>query len=156
MKCKILAAVVLAFFMIGILTPVYGEEKSGQQKEIREKRIKQLRKEAEKAERESQRLEKKVKRLERLEKPAKVTKKAADTAIEVAPKNLVGRGIEQIYKGTTKSILDPQGAEKRKRIIEERKRKMAEERRKKEEWAKEFSKKQEEFNKDLQNRLETK
>ncbi len=121
----------------------------------RQKRIEQLRREAEEAEKEYQRRAADVKRLERFEKPAKIIRGAADAGVGVVGSKVgpIGIGIEQIYKGVTKSLSDPQGTERREKIIEQWKSKREEERLKKEKWTEDIRRRQEEFNKRLQNRL---
>lgn len=122
----------------------------------RQQKISQLRKEAEQAEREYQRQNAQVKRLERFEKSATFMKKGADAAIEAGPKiapdpatKAQAVGIGLIYKGVTKSILDPQGAERRNKLMEDSRARMEEENRRKQQWAQDILRTQEEFNRRL-------
>jgi len=123
----------------------------------RQQKISQLRNEAEQAEREYQSRRAQVKRLEPFEKPAAFFKRGADAAIEAGHKitpdpatKAQAVGIELIYKGVTKSILDPKGAERRNRLVEERRARLEEERLKKQKWQEDFWRRQEEFNKNWQ------
>ncbi len=118
---------------------------------LRRQKIAQLRKEAEHAERGFQR---QVKWLERFEKSATFIKKGADAAIEAGPKialdaatKTTAVGIAILYKGVTKSILDPQGVERRRLLHEQSRARREEERLKKQKWQEDFTKRQEEFNK---------
>jgi TolA-binding protein len=113
-----------------------------------QQRIAQLKKEAERAQKQHQMQLDKVRKLERFERPMEYIKKGADLGVGVVGGKVgpVGKGIGYLYQGVTKSILDPQGAERRKRLSDESKARREQERMKKQKWEEDFRKRQEEFN----------
>lgn len=134
----------------------YRKQQEEQQRRAREEKIKQLKREAEQAEREYQKRQQDVKKWEPYGPPADYIKKGADAAVEAGPKiapdpatKAGAAGIELIYKGVTKSILDPQGTERREKIIKEQEARREEERQKRQKWNEEILRRQQEFNRRL-------
>ena len=122
----------------------------------RQPKISQLRNEAEQAEREYQTRQAEVRRLEPYEKVAGFMKRGADAAVEGGRKiasdpatKAQAIGIELVYKGVTKSILDPQRAERRNKLMEESRAKTEEARLRKQQWEQDVLRRQEEFNRRL-------